>query len=68
MYRLPRNMLQYSLSFRSTKITVLNIGDTSSYVFLKSNNKFFFSTVRLLDFLADFFTAYVKLHQLKLML
>ena len=50
MHRLPRNMLQHNLlSFRATKVTVLNIGGTPSYLLLKSTDKIFFFFV-LLDF------------------
>ena len=45
MHRLPRKMLQHSpISFRSTKITVLNIGNTPPCLVLKStseNHNFF---------------------------
>ena len=43
---------------------------TLYYLFLKSTNekKQLFSTVRVLDFLAGFFTVNMKLQQLKLML
>ena len=50
---LPRMMLQHSpISFRSTKITVLNIGNTPPCLVLKSNsekrNVFFLQTFRFL--------------------
>ena len=40
MYWLSRNMLQHRpISFRCTKVAVLNIGGTLSYLSLKSTNK-----------------------------
>ena len=63
MHRHPRNLLQHSRTpFKCTKITVLNIGGTLSYLFLKSTNEKS-TTVRLLNFLADFFTVNMKLQQ-----
>ena len=47
MHQLPRNMLLHSQApFRCTKITVLNIWGTLSYLLLKSTNEktFFFFT------------------------
>ena len=58
MHRFPRNMLQFRpIPFRCTKMKVLNSGDTSLYLVLKSTNEDkpqSFSTFKLPTFLVEF--------------
>ena len=62
------NLLRWLL--RYTKTAVQNVGGTPSYIFLKRTNEKnqFFSTDRLLNFLADFLTMSIIFQQPNLML
>ena len=58
-------------TFRTRYKHVVKIKGTPTYLFLKRTNEkknFFFSTVRLLNFLADFLTINVNFQQPNLML
>ena len=69
-HQILRNRLSHDqILFRYTKTAVPNIGGTLSYLFLKRTNekKQFFSTVKLLNFLADFLTMNMNFQPSNLM-